>query len=201
MTSPAPEWRVERPLCAIVAGAASGAGEQFARALAMRGVKLLLVDRDEIALARLREEIRGIAHYCDILDERCVHSTFDIAEDRFGSLDLLINAAGSGYVRTLGVMRLSREFSRRARSAKAFVVNLAAAPDAADGPFAYAGSEAAFTRLTEGLARAIESPDLRVLTLDRVDEPAAVSDVTEQLLRELCPQARNSDYRQSLASG
>jgi len=43
--------------------------------------------------------------------------------------------------------------------------------------------------------------NLRVLTLDRVDEPAAVSDVTEQLLRELCPQARNSDDGQSLAAG
>ncbi|MES2000801.1 MAG: SDR family oxidoreductase [Pseudomonadota bacterium] len=185
MTEPAPERRVERPLCAIVAGAAHGVGEKFARALVARGVDLLLVDHDEFALARLRQDIGGLTMHCDILDERCVRSIFDSAEECFGSLDLLINAAGTGYVRTLSVMRLSREFSRRPRAPKAFIINLAATPDADDGPFTYAGSETAFNRLSEGLARAIQGPDLRVLTLDRVDSQAAIDDLIEQVLREL----------------
>lgn len=185
MTKPAPQWRVERPFCAIVAGAANGVGAHFARSLAARGVELLLTDRDEIALARIRQDTGATTLHCDILEERCVTAIFDSAEDRFGSADLLINAAGTGYVRTLGVMRLSREFSRRPRRDKAFIVNLASSPDSGDGPFSYAGSELAFTRLADGLARAIEGPGLRVLTLDRVDQPAAVADLVEQLLREL----------------
>ena len=185
MTKPAPHWRVERPLCAIVAGAANGVGAQFARSLAARGVELLLTDYDEDALARIRQETGAAALHCDVLEERCVTSIFDSSEDRFGAADLLINAAGKGYVRTLGVMRLSREFSRRPRRDKAFIVNLASSPDSGDGPFSYAGSELAFNRLADGLARAIEAPGLRVLTLDRVDQPAAVADLVEQLLREL----------------
>ncbi|MES2147200.1 MAG: hypothetical protein V4491_05035, partial [Pseudomonadota bacterium] len=83
------------------------------------------------------------------------------------------------------VMRLSREFSRRPRAPKAFIINLAATPDADDGPFTYAGSGTTFNRLSEGLARAIQGPDLRVLTLDRVDSQAAIDDLIEQVLREL----------------
>lgn len=202
MTEPAPERRVERQLCAIVAGAAHGVGEKFARALAARGVELLLVDQDEFALARLRQEIGGQIIHCDILDERCVKSTFDSAEEHFGSLDLLINAAGTGYVRTLGVMRLSREFSRRSRAPKAFVINLAASPDGDDSLLTYAGSETAFNRLSEGLARAIQTPTLRVLTLDRVDSQAAIDDLIEQVLRELGSTrlAANNDRQSRAAS-
>ncbi|MGH6659339.1 MAG: SDR family oxidoreductase [Sphingomicrobium sp.] len=191
MTKPAPRWRVERPLCAIVSGAANGVGAHFARNLAARSIELLLTDQDEVALARIRQETGAAALHCDILEERCVTAIFDRAEDRFGAANLLINAAGTGYVRTLGVMRLSREFARRPRRDKAFIVNLAASPDTDDGPFSYAGSELAFNRLADGLARAIEEPGLRVLTLDRVDRPEAVADLVDQLLRELAPANRD----------
>lgn len=185
MTELAPSWRGSRPLCAIVTGAAEGVGAAFARALAERGAMLVLADRDEVALARIRQEIGGTAIRCDVLDERSVTRMFDSAGRILGHVDLLINAAGDGYVRTLGVMRSSREFARRARAERAFIVNLAGRPDSREGGFEYAGSQVAFSRLSEGLARAIESSELKVLTLDRVEDPAIISDLAEQLVGEL----------------
>jgi len=185
MTEPATQWRSARNACAIIIGAAHGAGLQFAHHLAARGVQLLLVDRDEIALARVKQDTGGAIVQCDVLDERCVAEMFETAEAMFGHVDLLINAAGTGYVRTLGVMRASREFARRPRLSKAFIVNLAASPDSNGGPFEYAGSEVAFSRLADGLARAIENSELKVLTLGRISNEAEVADLSDQLLRKI----------------
>lgn len=181
--------RAERPLCAIVTGAADGVGAEMARALAERGATLVAADRDEVALARIRQELAATAIRCDVLDERSVTTLFDVAEQTHGHIDLLINAAGTGYVRTLGVLRVSREFARRPRTEQAYIVNLAARPDAVGAGFEYAGSQLAFNRLSEGLARAIESHDLKVLTLDRIADPAIVADLADQLVGQLKPGA------------
>lgn len=173
-----------RTVCAIVTGAAQGSGERFANALAAKGVQLMLVDRDEIALARLRHDIGAIALTCDVLSDEGVNGMFGLAEERFGHIDLLINAAGTGYIRTLGAMRASREFARRPRRRRAYIVNVSAQPDG-DGPFSYAGSELAFSRLANGLADSIQSPDLRILTLERIESAEAIADLVEQLCRQI----------------
>ena len=177
--------RGDTTICAIVTGAANGAGERFARALAASGARLVLVDRDEIALARLRHDLDAVGIVCDVLCDEGVGGMFDVAEEQFGHVDLLINAAGTGYIRTLGVMRASREFARRPRERKAFIVNVAANPDPDNGPFSYAGSEIAFNRLSSGLADSIQGPELRVLTLDRVELPEAIADLVDQLCRQI----------------
>ena len=58
-------------------------------------------------------------------------------------------------------------------------------PFSDESPFEYAGSEVAFNRLADGLARAIENSHLKVLTLSRVPGSAEVADLTDQLLREI----------------
>lgn len=198
MSDDARPWRAEIPIRAIIVGAADGVGAQFARALAALHVRLVLADRDDFALARVRHELGGTAIHCDVLDERSVAHLFDEAESAIGPADLLINAAGTGYVRTLGVMRSSREFARRDRTSATFILNLASA-GARDGPtFGYAGSEIAFSRLAEGLAKAIESSELKVLTLERLDTPEAITDLAEQLVRELTSvRLRDSEDKQS----
>lgn len=191
MNEPVSQRRPERPLRVIVTGAAHGIGAELARAMSRRGASLVVADRDEVALARLRHELDAVAVRCDILDERSVGALFEAAENALGHVDLLINAAGTGYVRTLGVMRASREFARRQRSQQAFIVNLAAQPDAGGSGFEYAGSQLAFSRLSEGLARAIENRNLKVMTLDRIDDQAVISDLAEQLINQL-----TADYRE-----
>lgn len=185
MNEPVPAWRAQRPLRAIVTGAAEGVGAELAKILIARGASLIIADRDEVALARVRHDVGATAVRCDVLDERSVTNLFDVAEQTLGEIDLLINAAGSGYVRTLGVMKASREFARRQRTGKAFIVNLAASPHENGAAFEYAGSPVAFSRLSEGLARAIETPGLKVMTFDRVDQPAVISDLAEQLFNQL----------------
>lgn len=120
-----------------------------------------------------------------MLSERSLTGLFDQAGARFGHVDLLINCAGTGYVRALGVMRASREFASRERHRPACIVNIAPAPGTPDSVFTYAGSPLAFSRLAKGMADTIAGPMLKILTFDRLWSDAAVSEVTEMLEAEL----------------
>lgn len=84
---------------ALVTGASSGIGEQFARQLSERGYRVVLVARREDRLARLAEELGG--------PDRAVAIAADLAvpEDRdrlasqieqLGAVEILVNNAGFG---------------------------------------------------------------------------------------------------------
>ena len=81
---------------ALVTGASSGIGEEFARALSRRGYELVLVARREDRLRALADELPGEAHVvaCDLAVD-----ADSVAEqvDALGlSVDLLVNNAGYG---------------------------------------------------------------------------------------------------------
>jgi uncharacterized protein len=84
------------PETALVTGASSGIGEQFARQLSERGHELILVARRSERLERLAGELRGSAHVvpCDLATEA------DSLAGRVAELglevDLLVNNAGFG---------------------------------------------------------------------------------------------------------
>ena len=84
------------PETALVTGASSGIGEQFARQLASRGYELVLVARRADRLEGLAEKLPTDAHPvpCDLATEASALS------DRVGELgvdvDLLVNNAGFG---------------------------------------------------------------------------------------------------------
>jgi short-subunit dehydrogenase len=84
------------PETALVTGASSGIGEQFARQLSDRGHELILVARRSDRLERLAGELRGNAHVvpCDLAAEA------DSLAGRVAELglevDLLVNNAGFG---------------------------------------------------------------------------------------------------------
>lgn len=186
-TQPASRGRTERRPGAIIVGAASPTGAWFAHALSSRGFALLLADRDEVALMRAHPQAVDSVR-CDVLSDSSVSAMFDRAEESLGSAGLLINAAGSGYIRTLGTMRLNREFARRRGPGKAMIVNLASGSSRDGGPIRYAGSKSAFERLAEGIARAIQRDDLRVLIQGPAAAAAEVEALCDQLVAEL------SDY-------
>jgi short-subunit dehydrogenase len=81
---------------ALITGASSGIGEQFARQLSARGNDLILVARREDRLRALAEELPGTAHVvpCDLASEA------DELHGRVSELglevDLLVNNAGFG---------------------------------------------------------------------------------------------------------
>jgi uncharacterized protein len=84
------------PETALVTGASSGIGEQFARQLSERGHELILVARRSDRLERLAGELRGNTHVvpCDLATEA------DSLAGRVAELglevDLLVNNAGFG---------------------------------------------------------------------------------------------------------
>ncbi len=79
----------------LVTGAASGIGRATAVLLADHGARVLLVDRDEAALARAAESIRGSRSLqCDVSDVDAMERLAAEVLDSDGVPDVVINNAG-----------------------------------------------------------------------------------------------------------
>jgi uncharacterized protein len=81
---------------ALVTGASSGIGQEFARALSRRGYEVVLVARREDRLRALADELPGAAHAvaCDLASDAA--SVPGRVESLGLSVDLLVNNAGFG---------------------------------------------------------------------------------------------------------
>src|SRR5688572_20135631 len=84
--------RVENKI-AIVTGAASGIGRGCARKLAAENAKVVCVDKDDRA-AQVAAEIGGAFELLDVTDEAGWTRVVEATRNRFGKLDILVNAAG-----------------------------------------------------------------------------------------------------------
>lgn len=88
--------------CVLVTGAASGIGRASALAFAAeRPAALVLCDIDEAGLTQTLDDAnrlgcRAAAIFMDVSDQVSVRSGISEAIDRFGRLDLVMNAAGIG---------------------------------------------------------------------------------------------------------
>jgi NAD(P)-dependent dehydrogenase (short-subunit alcohol dehydrogenase family) len=98
----------------VITGGSRGLGLVMARALAAEGAKLALLARDEDELERAAADIRSLHPDADVLTlvadirrrydvERAVAQTFE----RFGSVDVVINNAGTIQVGPIEHMKLS----------------------------------------------------------------------------------------------
>lgn len=85
---------------AIITGGASGIGEQCAVCLAAQGAKVLIADIEHARAIRVAEAIGAgcIACACDVTDPTSVHGAVDRARNEFGTLNVLVNCAGIGFV-------------------------------------------------------------------------------------------------------
>ena len=84
---------------ALVTGASSGLGQQFARALADNGASVALVARRVDRLEAFRTELetsgaRAIAIEADVTDPAAMKAAFDAAEKALGTVTILVNNAG-----------------------------------------------------------------------------------------------------------
>ena len=83
---------------ALVTGAAVGVGKATAIQLASYGANVVLVDRNEEALAKAKAEIpqqdRVMTVVCDVTDAEAVSACVAAAIERFGAVDILVNNAG-----------------------------------------------------------------------------------------------------------
>jgi len=73
---------------AVVTGAAGGLGGGTARRLAAEGANVVAVDIDGDGVARVAEEIGGIAVAADVSREEDVERYLAVAVERFGRIDL-----------------------------------------------------------------------------------------------------------------
>ncbi|MBI4367212.1 MAG: SDR family NAD(P)-dependent oxidoreductase, partial [Deltaproteobacteria bacterium] len=83
---------------ALVTGASSGLGAQFAKALADNGAAVALVARRADRLADLQKSIeaaggRALAIEADVTDRAAMAHAFDAAEQAFGTVTILVNNA------------------------------------------------------------------------------------------------------------
>ena len=89
---------------AIVTGASSGLGVTFSEALAESGVNLILSARRMDKLEKLAQEleskhpIKAVPVRCDVTSEKDVNAMVEAAVKEFGSLEFLVNNAGTSAI-------------------------------------------------------------------------------------------------------
>lgn len=174
---------------ALVTGASSGLGLQFARALADNGAAVALVARRADRLKALKNEIEGIggkavAIEADVTDRAAMMRAFDAAEKAFGTVTVLVNNAGIAQsarraidvpaeewhkvlsVDLDAVFYNAQESARRMLAAKkqGCVINIASVLglSVAKGVAAYAVAKAGVIQATKALALELAFKGVRV---------------------------------------
>ena len=84
---------------AVITGAAAGLGRACASRLAADGLRLVLVDADAVAVSAVADELASIGAeigtcIADIRDRQACQVAIATAVERFGRVDVLVNAAG-----------------------------------------------------------------------------------------------------------
>lgn len=173
---------------ALVTGASSGLGQQFARALADNGAAVAMVARRKDKFEAFRAELeksgaRAIAIEADVTDHGAMVKAFDTAEKAFGTVTILVNNAGiahgaratemsaEDWRRMLStnldaVFFWAQEAARRMLAAKVpgAIVNIASVLGlaVAKGAVSYATAKAGVVQLTKALAVELAFKGVRV---------------------------------------
>jgi 3-oxoacyl-[acyl-carrier protein] reductase len=174
---------------ALVTGASSGLGQQFARALADNGAAIVLVARRADRLKDFRAELekagaRAIAVEADVNDRAAMTAAFDAAEKAFGTVTILVNNAGVAQapVRAVelpedewrrvmstnldAVFFWAQEGARRmlAANKKGAIVNIASVLGfgVSKGTIAYATAKAGVIQMTKALGNELAFKGVRV---------------------------------------
>jgi NADP-dependent 3-hydroxy acid dehydrogenase YdfG len=177
--------RVESGLLRVlISGAGSGVGLACARAFAERGAELILTDVDAAALEQATRELGAFARTCDVCCEASVGAFSADVLRMVSSVDVLINAAGRRYVRTLGMMRMTRAFlpAMIAERTETDVINIAAVGGLVPGAsqFPYAASQEAFDRLSEALAFEVRGTNVTITSIVPNTRRTGTGDCTGQ---------------------
>jgi len=173
---------------ALVTGASSGLGAQFAKALADNGAAVALVARRAARLKALKDEIEGkggkaVAIEADVTDRVAMVRAFDVAEKAFGAVTILVNNAGIAHggravemppeewhkvisTNLDAVFFWAQEAARRMLAAKkqGAIVNIASVLGLAvsKGAVAYAAAKAGVVQVTKALAVELAFKGVRV---------------------------------------
>lgn len=182
-------------IAAIVTGGASGLGAATARALAARGARVTVIDRDGDGAVAVANGIGGLGIGCDVADARAVADALEEARRMHGPCGIAVSCAGIAPARrivgrdgpmplddfrrvvevnlvgTFNVMRLAAaEMAGREPNEdgeRGVVVNTTsvAAFEGQIGQSAYAASKGGVAALTLPAAREFASLGIRVLAI------------------------------------
>ena len=83
-------------ISAIVTGGASGLGAATAKALAVAGAKVAILDKNISLAQKMADEINAIAVECNVADETSAKNALQIVKEKIGVARVLINCAGIG---------------------------------------------------------------------------------------------------------
>src|SRR3954454_19424442 len=107
------DMKLDSSIAAVVTGAASGLVEATARALAGRGVKVALFDRDAEKGERVAAEIGGIFAQVDVTSDEAVAAGFAKARAAHGQERICVNCAGvANAAKTVGRDKATSEIKR-----------------------------------------------------------------------------------------
>ena len=94
---------LDKTIAAIVTGGASGLGRATATALAARGVKVAIFDRDAEQGQRVADEIGGLFCQADVTSDASIDEALAMARAGQGQERVLVNCAGIGNaIKTVG---------------------------------------------------------------------------------------------------
>jgi NAD(P)-dependent dehydrogenase (short-subunit alcohol dehydrogenase family) len=173
---------------ALVTGASSGLGVRFAEVLAENGASVVLVARRAERIAALQARIekaggRALAVEADVCDRAAMAAAFAAAEEKFGTVTILVNNAGVAHAgravelpeeewrRVLAtnldaVFYWAQEAARRMLTAKTggAIVNIASVLGFGvdKGVIAYATAKAGVVQMTKTLALELSFKGIRV---------------------------------------
>ena len=173
--------RLEPGLSAIVTGAASGLGAATARALAARGLRVAVLDRDAGRGAGVADEIGGTFCEADVADPASVAAALDAAAAAHGPARVAVSCAGIGpaartvdregrahdpelFARTLAV-NLIGTFNLASQAAAAMVALDPVTPDGERGVIVTTASVAAIEGQIGQIAYAASKGGVAAMTL------------------------------------
>ncbi len=163
---------------ALVTGASSGIGKAIAERLMDAGMKVVVTARRKERLEAMVEGREGLALECDVRDTDAIEALFATVRERWGGVDVLVNAAGLGHeapltsgstqhwremleVNVLALCVCTREAlaDMRGRGDDGHVIHIAsmAAHRVPGGSGVYSATKFAVRSLTEGLRKELRS--------------------------------------------
>src|SRR5919106_4519276 len=105
--------KLDNSIAAIVTGGASGLGEATARALAERGVRVAIFDRDADRGEKVASELGGTFCQVDVTSDEAVEAGFARAREAHGHERICVNCAGvANAVKTVGRDKQTGEIRR-----------------------------------------------------------------------------------------